>query len=240
MTAIIETPPVESATAADEVPTTETTPAPPAPNVMLAKDLHHAISDALNFAGSASDREFVSIAVVHLEVTAERMIAVATNRYVLGATQVPYTGQPFTVTIGIEDAKVLARLAKTAKRDEQWREVEVEIGDRQTTFRFTSGEAKTVRDTDSQFPNWRPLIPATDKHMGLTEGYGYEPTQLVRFTKVTRAPRERMVMFGTFKEGRPGPTVVQIGEHFVGIIMPARHPADGDDHYTVPAWLAAE
>lgn len=237
MTAIIETAPVESPATEAPAPVIA---APPAPNVMLAKDLHHAISDALNFAGPASDLEFAAIAVVHLEVTAERLVAVATNRFVLGATQVPYTGQAFTVTIGIEDAKVLARLAKTGKRDERWREVEVEIGDRQTTFRFTSGEAKTVRDTDSQFPSWRQLIPATDEHMGLTKGCGYDPAQLVRFTKVNRAPRERMVLFPTFKAGRPGPAVVQIGDQFVGLIFPARHPADADERYSVPAWLAAE
>lgn len=234
MTATIDIPQVESAPA-EAVPAT---PAP-APNVMLAKDLHHAISDALNFAGPASDRAFAALAVVRLEVTAEQLVAVATNRYVLGATAVAYSGQPFTRTIGIEDAKVLARLAKTAKRDEQWREVEIDTDDRHTTFRFTSGEAKTVRDTDTDFPTWRPLIPATDKHMGLATGYGYDPARLIGFTKVHRAPRDRMVMFGTFKEGRSGPTVVHIGEHFVGVLMPERPADGGDEHYSTPAWLAS-
>ncbi|MCT7373270.1 hypothetical protein A7R75_30240 [Mycolicibacterium llatzerense] len=207
---------------------------------MLAKHLHQAIGDAINFAGAASDTAFAAIAVVHLEVTAERLIAVATNRYVLGITQVPYTGAPFTLTIGIEDAKVLARLAKTAKRDEKWREVEIETGDRQATFRFTTGESKMVRATDTDFPSWRRLIPDTSRHMSLTAGYGYEQTQLARFTKVHREPRDRMVMFGQTKDGRAGATVVHIGDHFVGVIMPARHPSDGEDAYTVPAWLAVE
>lgn len=233
MTALMENRPVDSTAEAPEGS------APASLNRMLAADLHHAISDSLNFAAPVSDN-VPPVAVVHLEVTAEQLIAVATNRFVLGVTTVEYSGHAFNLTIGIEDAKVLARMAKTAKRDERLREVVIEIAERQATFRFTTGEAMTLRDTDTDFPKWRQLIPADDRHMGLAKGYGYDPNQLIRFGKVHRKGNGRMVMYGTLKEDRPGLTVVHIGEHFVGAIMPARHPNDSEETYSVPPWLAGQ
>jgi len=209
---------------------------PPVTSTMLAKDLHAAIADALNFAAPVSAR-IPAIAVVHVEATAERLVAVATDRFVLGATRVDYTGVPFTLTIGSEEAKTLARMAKTPKRDERFRAVDVTVGERQVSFAFSTGEAMTVRDTDTDFPKWRHLLPSSDERMGAIIGMGYRPSNLAKFAKVANVGGERMAVFPTVTERGPGCTVVTIGENFVGLVMPVR--ASGDvERYSMPQWAS--
>ncbi|WP_244918342.1 hypothetical protein [Mycobacterium xenopi] len=86
------------------------------PNVLKANVLYTAVSDALNFAAAATEM-VTAIAAVRIEASETQLVAVATNRFVLGVSRVDYQGAPFAVTIAVDDAKTLARMAKTAKRD---------------------------------------------------------------------------------------------------------------------------
>ncbi len=236
MTALLENCPPDETTGPAEAPETA---APVAPNTMLARDLHHAVADAIHFAAAVADN-VPAIAVVHLEARSDHMVAVATNRYVLGATKVAYAGAVFSLDVGVDDAKVLARMAKTAKRDEKWREVQITVADAEVTFRFTSGEALTVRDADVSFPTWRRLLPSSDDRMGKVAGVGVNPIMLARFAKVHNEGA-RMSLFPTATPDgtKTGLTVVQIGDHFTGLIMPWRSP-DGVESYTLPDWVAAQ
>lgn len=209
-----------------------------APNTLKAKALHTAVSDALNFTAPASAM-LPFLEAVRLEATDGQLVAVATDRFVLGASRVEYTGEAFTVMITASDAKALVKMAKTLKRDESWREVTIEVADAgaQVTFRFNNGQAMTVRGLDVEFPQWRHLIPSDERGMGVIVGTGYNPTLVAKFGKVRPDEAARMVVFPSLSApGRPGPSVIRIGEDFIGACMPLRGPG-GEERYERPEWL---
>jgi hypothetical protein len=154
----------------------------PAPvNRMRAKALHTAVSDALNFAASPS-LNVPAIATVRIEATDGQFVAIATDRYVLGVSR-DYSGEAFSLTVDFDDAKNLVGMAKTLKRDESSRAVEIDVDENRVSFRFSTGEAITVRGVDVDFPRWRLLIPSTTERMGAAVvGVGLQ---------AVRAPRVR-------------------------------------------------
>jgi hypothetical protein len=201
----------------------------PVANSMKAKALHTAVSDALLFAAPASAK-LPFLEAVRLEFGGGHLVAVATDRFVLGASRVQYSGEAFMVMVAGDDAKALVKMAKTVKRDEAARTVTVEVvdADAQVTFRFSTGESMSVRGLDVQFPKWRQLLPSDAARMGGIVGMGYAPAYLGRFTKA-RADEQgagaQMVVFPSVTpSGKPGPTAVRIGEDFFGLLMPIRPP----------------
>jgi hypothetical protein len=193
-------------------------------NMLKAKALHTAVLDALNFAAPASVKQ-PSLEAVRLEAVDGQLVAVATDRFVLGASRVDYTGAAFTVMVAASDATTLVKMAKTSlKRDEASREVTVKVADGggQSTFRFSTGESLPVRGLDVEFPEWRQLVPSNAARMGRIIGMGYKPALFAKFAKVRPdESRAHMVVFPSVtSQGRPGPTVVQVGEDFVGMLMP--------------------
>lgn len=181
MTAVLETP-----IAAAEENSIESVVAPVV-NMLKAKALHTAMSDALLFAAPTSAK-LPFLEAVRLEFGAGQLVAVATDRFVLGASRVEYSGEAFTMMVAGSDAKALVKMAKTGKRDEGAREVTIEVVDAgaQVTFRFSTGEAITVRGLDVQFPKWRHLLPSDDSRMGGIVGMGYTGPYLGRFTRAGR------------------------------------------------------
>lgn len=208
-------------------------------NVLKAAALHAAVSDALHFAAPASAKA-PALEAVRLEAVDGQFVAVATDRFTLGASRVEYSGAAFTVLIAASDAKVLAAMAKTGKRDENWREAAIDVASDgvQLTFRFNSGEALTVRSLDVEFPKWRHLLPVDAERMSSTVGMGYEPSRLAKFTKVR--PGERGAALVAFPSvasgGQPGVTVIQVGPDFIGVLLPMR-PAGNVWGYQRPDWL---
>lgn len=171
----------------------------PVVNTLKAKALFTAVFDALLFAAPASAKQ-PFLEAVRLEFGADQLVAVATDRFVLGASRVEYSGETFTVMVAGPDAKALMMMAKTVKRDEATREVTVEVADAgaQVTFRFSTGEAMTVRGLDVQFPKWRQLLPADASRMGGIVGMGYTPAYVKRFTQARadeQASGAQMVVF---------------------------------------------
>lgn len=214
-------------------------------NTLKAKALFTVLSDALLFTSPVSAR-LPFLEAVRLEFGGGQLTAAATDRFVLGVSRVDYTGERFAMMLAGDDAKTLVRIAKTAKRDEDLREVTVEVADAdallpEVTFRFSTGESMRVRGADFTFPKWRHLVPADTSRMGRIAGMGYDPARLLKFTKVR--PDEAgagapMVVFPSVtSEGRPGPTAIRIGEHFMGVLMPFRPPAGDDWIYQRPGWL---
>jgi len=219
----------------------------PEVNTLKAKALHTALSDAILFT-TAKALGLPMLEAIRLEFGGGQLIAVATDRFTLGASRVEYSGAAFDMLLEAADAKTLITMAKTAKRDEGWREVTVEVADVEfrprVTFRFNSGESVTVRGSDLDFPKWRLLIPADSSRMGTTVGVGYDPSRLVPFTKVRAnegGAHRRMAMYPTVaSNGRPGPTAVRIGDNFTGVVFPERPDDDGASwSYARPDWLAA-
>lgn len=207
----------------------------PVRNMLKAKDLYTAISDAVNFAAPASAM-LPMLEAVRLEFGEGQLIAVATDRFTLGVSRVDYSGEAFTVLIAAKDAKALVKMAKTLKRDERGREVDVEVTESGVMFRFSSGEALTVRGLDVQFVSWRHLLPSDEDKMGGLVGEGYTASLLAKFAKVRVDERHRMAVFPTSAEGRVGPTIIRIGPDFIGLLMPQR-AAGGRWSYDRPNWL---
>lgn len=234
MTAVLDNPAVVGDASVEAAAT-------PVVNTLKAKALFTALSDALLFAAPASAK-LPDLEVVRLEFGADQLVAVATDRFVLGASRVEYSGAALTVMVGGSDAKALLKMAKTAKRDESTREVTVEFADgvAAVTFRFSTGEAMTVRGLDVQFPKWRQLLPADASRMGGIVGMGYTPAYLKRFTQA-RADEQgsgaQMVVFPSVtSSGKPGPTAIRIGQDFFGLLMPIRPPGD-EWTFSRPRWL---
>lgn len=200
-------------------------------NTMTAKALFTALSDALLFTAPASAK-MPMLEAVRLEFGGGQLVAVATDRMALGISKVAYSGAALTVMIAGGDAKALARMAKTGKRDEASRTVTIDIADAltQLTFRFSSGEVMTLRGLDVQFPKWRYLLPSDASRMGGIVGMGYNAAHLSRFTKARaeeQAAGVQMVMFPSVtSSGKPGPTAITIGADFFGLLMPVRPPGD--------------
>ncbi|BCI84708.1 hypothetical protein MTY66_63330 (plasmid) [Mycolicibacterium sp. TY66] len=236
MTSVLDKPVVVDAEPQDD--------AAPAVNLMKAKALFTVLSDALLFTSKVVGLPMLE--TVRLEFGDGWLVAAATDRFALGVSRVAYTGEAFDMVLDGADAKTLVKMAKTAKRDEGWREVTIEVADANglpsVTFRFSSGESLTVRGSDLSFPRWRELIPADDSRMGEVVGVGYDPSRLAQFAKVR--PDEaggrggRMAVFPTLStSGRPGPTAIRIGEDFVGVLMPVSPPAGEKWAYERPGWL---
>ncbi len=213
-------------------------------NTLTAKALFTVLADALLFTSPPSAR-LPFLEAVRLEFGGGQLVAAATDRFALGVSRVDYTGEGFAMMLAGDDAKTLVKIAKTAKRDEGLREVTVEVADAdvlpEVTFRFSTGESMRVRGVDVTFPKWRQLVPADASRMGGIVGMGYDPARLLKFTKVR--PDEagagaRMVVFPSVtSDGRPGPTAIRVGEHFVGALMPVRPPTGDDWTYQRPGWL---
>lgn len=208
-------------------------------NRLKATALFTAISDALVFAAPPS-MMLPMLDAVKVEAGEGHFIAVATDRFVLGASRVEYRGEPFEMLINGDDARKLARIAKTAKKDQQWREVIIEVavtptGTKTLTFRFNSGEALLVKGLELEFVQWRRLVVADEMRMGSAVGTRYAAPYMARFAKVRPGERQLMDVYPTvLVNGQPGRTAVRIGGDFCGVIMPVRSE---NQRYEVPAWV---
>ncbi|WND60089.1 hypothetical protein QQA43_31060 (plasmid) [Mycolicibacterium vanbaalenii] len=234
MTAVVLDRPVVDEASVEEM-------AAPVTNTLTAAALFTAVSDALLFAAPTSAKQPV-LEAVRLEFGAGQLVAVATDRFVLGASRVEYRGAAFTMMLAGSDAKALAKMAKTGKREESTREVVVEVAeaDAAVTFRFSTGEVMTVRGLDVVFPKWRHLLPSDASRMGGIVGMGYTGAYLGRFTRARAEEQSsgaQMVVFPSVtSSGKPGPTAVRIGENFFGLLMPVRPPGD-EWAFSRPSWL---
>jgi hypothetical protein len=205
-------------------------------NTMKAADLHRVITEAKNFAGR--DAALPTLQNVLIEATETQLVAVATDRFLLGASRADYAGEAFTISIEAQQVDALLRMAKTASRDTQWREVTVERRDDNShnlvDFRFNSGEAITVTPSVHEFPKYQQLIPTTTLLETETRHespvIGFNAANLAKFAKIDGAHAMRVYPRGD------KPTVVLIGEDFAGLIMPVRI---AEDHraYQRPAWM---
>ncbi len=214
-------------------------------NTMKANHLHRILTEAKLFAGH--DATLPMLACVRLEATETQLTAIATDRFLLGVSRADYTGEAFDVLIDGSDVDVLARMAKTAKRDEAWREVTVERTDTVPegctvtsvtfVFAFNTGETLTVKPSEQDFPKYRQLIPSTDdletETLGLGTEFGFDAGKLARFAKVAGSHVMQLYPRG------PRPAVVLIGDDFLGLIMPVRLSEDHRTGYRRPAWIDA-
>lgn len=202
-------------------------------NIMKAADLHRIVTVAKAF--SSTDATLPMLGAVRLEATESTITAAATDRFVLGVACADYTGEAFIATLDRTHVDTLAKMAKTVNRDASWREVTIDVAESTLEFRFTTGESLSVRVSDHEFPKYRQLIPTNTEleteNVTPTKLAGFDASKLAQFAKVPGHERMSMWIRGT------KPTVVRIGDDFIGLIMPVRIP-DGTE-YVRPEWLDA-
>jgi hypothetical protein len=216
---------------------------------MLAGDLCRALSDALPFV--CTDTCLPQITVVRIETSDGTLSATATDRYTLGHSRAACTGDlPAPFSLPTAAARQVIRLFKPPRRIPFGPGPRVAVDYNPDTWIATFSPAREdgpalfaehadighevrVKTRDEKYPEYHKLIdraPAAAEHTGAA--YGLNPWLLARFDKVTGTPGMPMrVWMGR----RTKPVVVQIGDTFVGIIMPVRLPEYADaEQPTIP------
>ncbi|WP_100485593.1 hypothetical protein [Mycobacteroides abscessus] len=218
---------------------------------LLAIELHRILTEASHFA--YTDSNLPSIAVVRLEYVGatahngtpvDSLIAAATDRFTIGVSRTKLhkaergeKRSPFAVSIPIDAVKRVLPIAKTLRRDGPHRFCTITVDSKAAaiTFAFTTGETITVATASDLFPGWRHLLTPRGDGALSAELRGYNGRYLARFAKI--AGSEQMWVYTPTKVA---PTVVSIGDHFVGLIMPIRSPNNQHGPYDPPAWAIAE
>lgn len=220
--------------------------------VVKAVELHRWLSDVQPFRGY--DDTLPMLTGTHVEWDGKRFLAATTDRFTMGISRldVPDNGG-LAEGSGLEDADFmlapndvasLLRIAKTAKRDVEWRHVtisrvgEIPAGCTVPTFTyrfaFFSGESLTIKPFDVEFPKFKQLLPTGEPVARALSAFTVD--YLAKFAKVAdRNRRIQLYSFDDSTEGGAKPTMVVIGDNFVGLIMPVRCPDTADWHK--PAWV---
>ncbi|OYN76846.1 hypothetical protein [Mycolicibacterium sphagni] len=199
---------------------------------ITAAELSRVIDDAALFA--SRDTSLPMINAIRLESTAKQLIAVATDRFTLGASMASYNdgdGPEFEATLKLGQAQLVARIAKSCR--EAFNSVAIKLTSGKLSFAFTSGEALTLPMLHSEvdFPDWRKLVTPTADDTP-TKVIGYDPALLARFSRVHGASRIAIKFSGPTK-----PAMVSAGTQFIGAIMPVRLGSD-DPEWQSPEWIA--
>ena len=196
---------------------------------ITAGDLARILSDAAIFA--SRDDTLPMINSVHIESSGEHVIAVATDRFTMGVSKADYLdgkGDTFDFQLRLPQVRILISIAKSCR--EAFSHVEIAPSGDGATFSFSSGEVVTLPGLSVNFIDWRKIVTATDDGEA-TSFFGLNPQYVARFARVGGADAKMKVKVGSPKR----PTRVQIGDQFVGLVMPVHLPDDAA--WTPPAWL---
>lgn len=215
---------------------------------MPAVELHRILADAIPFASREDMLPVINC--VHLEAGGGHLVAAATDRFVLGASRAEYRGAKFELSLPLQHARTLERIARAPRSQHRTRKVALAYRAGGLTCSFSTGETITVsRQTTSRpkrarngrfqsnsmppFPAWRQLIPATKTHEPVPNIFGISPEKIARFSHVRGGYGQMQV----FISGPAKIIAVRIGDDFVGGIMPIRLPDDTAAAWTRPQWL---
>jgi len=222
---------------------------------LYANELHRVLSEARAFADTTGTAP--TIHQVRLEATGTHLVAVATNRFVMGASAVPYrTEEPFIVDLPLESVDLAcAAIKPKLGRQRSWTYslIKVEIGlspqGRRLRVHFPLDGLKLslpTRPEENAHPlsNWRQLLTtmqptATKPNDPITPVFPFavNPDYLRRFAAL--GGKNGRGQFLRIHAHRPNKGVlVDFGtDDFVGAIMPVRYPTDNHPAHGAPAWL---
>lgn len=186
---------------------------------------------------------------VGLECDGRNLIAVATNRFVLGASRAEFTGPKFEAVIPRQFVELLIRVCKTVRGRDLLHWVDFARGEDNVALQFFGGLQITVPTVpkppalrgkggrflprERTFPAWRQLIPLVSD--SANSEFSVNPEYMAQFAHVDTGgsygeKRMRVVQPTTNKQ-----ILIRIGENFIGILMPIR--ANDTDAPLRPAWL---
>lgn len=199
-------------------------------NTLVAANLHRILSDVRLFA--STDSTLRAINAVRIETWRDSMVAVSTDRFVMGASRADYSGEEIAANISLPNIDNLLRIAKTTRKDSAHRRVEIVAVGAALEFNFSTGESLTVQTEQHDFPHWRQLLPkeAISGNEIADVSIGYNAAYLAKFSKVAGS-REMQII----SRSRRKPSIVRIGDDFIGLIMPVRLE---EDAYIPPDWIS--
>ncbi|MFZ2175681.1 MAG: hypothetical protein WAW17_16915 [Rhodococcus sp. (in: high G+C Gram-positive bacteria)] len=203
---------------------------------VLSHELHLLLKTAAEFA--SRDDTLPSINVVHLEVQNNQLLAVGTDRFVMGVARASVAGpaeqlpEGFLLDVTVTDVKALLPLLKVAKRDESSLTVSVTVGKDALHLLRSDGVAARLVDADVEFPKWRHLMgnARNAQRIGTATGHAVSisPDLLAKFAKAKRAGD--FMAIEPNQESAYRPIVIRVGTHFIGILMPTRVPDGSSTH----------
>lgn len=204
---------------------------------ITAHELHRAFHNALLF--GSTDETIPMLLAVEITSDGKGLTLVATDRFTMGVARakLDVTGGAWRFVMKRRDADVLVRALKTKRSEETKRTVDIECDHGLIGFALSTGESfgfdsHTSELTYNDFPKWRQLWPDNDTQEAQVVT-GFTAEYLARFGRVlSESTRLRLIHFGVDK-----PRVVQVGDDFVGLIMPL-----GDKRlaktWVAPEWLS--
>jgi DNA polymerase III sliding clamp (beta) subunit (PCNA family) len=192
---------------------------------LKAHDLRRAMANAALFA--SKDSTFPALCAVRLEISDDgtELVAVGTDRFMLGADAVPCAcaidGEGRGGVSALIDRLDAERIAKAIKAGKPGRDdyLRLTLTGGDTVTVETGDVTMTVRQVDGAYPKWRGLIPGplADSEQCVAR-VGLTTKLVAAFTKVEPAWPGAPMELSLRHPSKP--IRVKIGETFVGILMP--------------------
>lgn len=196
---------------------------------VLVDDFRRVLHNAVVFAGKDNKRPVLTC--VNLVFNADNTLtAIATDSYMIGLDTCDYDGTtPSPRDVADHDPsdslsfmasrseieqllKAIAKLAAIAP-------AALRIEGDTLTVAYAGGTVELTRAI-GQFPNWRQLVPSSTAP---TERIAWNPQFLAKLAKVKTASGINEPAVFTL-QGELKPTKIQVGDTFIGLLMPARIP----------------
>lgn len=197
---------------------------------LQTNELVRILKEAALFARTVPDIPVIN--AVHLEARGRELVAVATDRFVLGAskTELDEPGE-FLAALTLRQVKTITQVAGSGRQC--FSTVEIAADDKQVRVAFSSGETLTLpAEVDrGEHRGWLTLLD-TVPDSEPSKAMDINPQLMAKFARVQGESRMRMHFFGHTK-----PIRISVGDSFVGLIMPARMPDDVSMDWVAPEWV---
>ncbi|OBB15494.1 hypothetical protein A5731_00570 [Mycolicibacterium conceptionense] len=199
---------------------------------LQTNELVRVLKEAALFAHS--DNMIPVINAVHVEARGGELVAVATDRFTLGAskTELDEPGE-FLAALSLRQVKTITQLAGSGKQC--FSTVAIDADDKQVRVAFSSGETLTLPAEVERGAHtaWLKLLESAPD-CDPSKAMDINPQLVAKFARLqgSRASRMRMHFFGHAK-----PIRVSVGDSFVGLVMPIRMPDEDSMDWAAPEWL---
>ncbi|OBK04670.1 hypothetical protein A5746_10240 [Mycolicibacterium conceptionense] len=198
---------------------------------LMTNELTRILKDAQIFASTNTTLPIIN--AVHLEARNGELIAVATDRFVLGVSKAPLdeAGESFEVALPLRQVKSIVQLAGACKQ--AFSQTALKVEDKKLSVAFSSGETLVLPVELESGPHrgWMQLLSAAADESP-SKVMAVNPQLLAKFARVGGAStRLRLGFFGPSK-----PIRVSIGDDFVGLIMPVRIDSEEAPEWAAPDW----
>lgn len=198
---------------------------------LQTNELVRILKEAALFAHGNPDIPVIN--AVHVEARGGDLVAVASDRFVLGAskTELDEPGQ-FLAVLSLRQVKTITQLAGAGKQC--FSTVAIDADDKQVRVAFSSGETLTLpaevdRGAHTAWLKLLESVPDCEPSKAMV----INPQLVAKFARLQggRSSRMSMHFFGHAK-----PIRVTIGDSFVGLVMPVRMPDEASMDWSAPEW----